>query len=104
MDVPLKQQLEGTFPSLMSTPHEKELLTWHSTGQVALVDVKTGAVKKFGKPDMIRSIDLAPDGKYARVTRMVEPFSYDVPVNNFGSIEEIWDGEGKVLAKRYLAG
>ena len=48
---------------------------------------------------MIRAIDLAPDGKYVRVTRMLKPFSYDVPVSNFGQIEEIWDDGGKVLAK-----
>ena len=48
---------------------------------------------------MIRAIDLAPDGKYVRVTRMLKPFSYDVPVASFGSIEEIWDDTGKVLAK-----
>ena len=30
---------------------------------------------------------------------MVKPFSYDVPVSSFGSIEEIWDADGKVLAK-----
>ena len=88
-----------TFPSLMSTPYEKDLLKWHATGQIALVDVQKGTVRKIGKPDMIRSIDVAPDGKHARVTRMVEPFSYDVPVSNFGSIEEIWDADGKVLAK-----
>ena len=88
-----------TFASLMSTPHEKELLKWHAAGQLALIDVQKGAVRKIGKPDMIRSIDVAPDGKHARVTRMVEPFSYDVPVSNFGSIEEIWDASGKMLAK-----
>lgn len=88
-----------TFPSLMSTPYEKELLKWHATGQLALIDVQKGTVRKFGKPDMIRSIDMSPDGKYARITRMVEPFSYDVPVSNFGSVEEIWDADGKVLAK-----
>jgi dipeptidyl aminopeptidase/acylaminoacyl peptidase len=88
-----------TFPSLMSTPYEKELLKWHATGQVALIDVQKGTVKKFGKVDMIRSVDFAPDGKFARVTRMIEPFSYDVPVSSFGSIEEIWDADGKMLAK-----
>ena len=88
-----------TFPSLMSTPHEKDLLKWHATGQVALIDVQKGTVRKFGKPELVRSIDVSPDAKYARVTRMVEPFSYDVPVSNFGSVEEIWSADGKVLAK-----
>ena len=88
-----------TFASLMSTPYEKELLKWHATGQAALIDVQKGVISKVGAPTMIRSIDAAPDGKHVRVTRMVEPFSYDVPVSNFGSIEEVWDLTGKVLAK-----
>ena len=88
-----------TYPSLMSTPHEEQLLEWHTTGQLALVDVAKGTVKRVGSPAMIRAIDLAPDGKYVRVTRMLKPFSYDVPVSNFGSIEEIWDENGKSLAK-----
>ena len=88
-----------TFPSLMSTPYEKQLLEWHATGQLALIDVQKGAVKKVGEPAMIRSIDASPDGKYVRVTRMIKPFSYDVPVSSFGQIEEIWDADGKVLAK-----
>jgi dipeptidyl aminopeptidase/acylaminoacyl peptidase len=89
-----------TFPSLMSTTYEKELLEWHAIGQVAVIDVAKGTVKKVGQPTMVRSIDASPDGKYVRVTRMVKPFSYDVPVNNFGTIEEIWDAaDGKSLAK-----
>jgi dipeptidyl aminopeptidase/acylaminoacyl peptidase len=89
-----------TFASLMSTTHQKDLLEWHTTGQVAFVDVAKGTVKKIGQPAMVRSIDVSPDGKYARVTRMVKPFSYDVPVSNFGSVEEVWDtADGKTLAK-----
>lgn len=88
-----------TFPSLMSTVHEKGLLEWHTTGQLALVDVQKGTVKKVGSPSMIRSIDASPDARYVRVTRMVKPFSYDVPVSNFGTVEEVWDVDGKVLAK-----
>jgi dipeptidyl aminopeptidase/acylaminoacyl peptidase len=88
-----------TFASLMSTPYEKELLEWHATGQAALIDVQKGTVRKIGSPAMVRSIDVSPDGKYVRVARMVKPFSYDVPVSSFGSVEEILDTEGKVLAK-----
>jgi dipeptidyl aminopeptidase/acylaminoacyl peptidase len=88
-----------TFPSLMTTPYEEQLLEWHATGQHALVDVARGTAKKIGAPGMIRAIDVAPDGKYLRVTRMTRPFSYDVPVSNFGQIEEVWDEAGKPLAK-----
>ena len=107
-----------TFPSLMSLPYEFQLLEWHATGQLTLIDVpaptvgKTAkpaapkakggqlpGVKKIGQPAMIRSLDLSPDGKYVRVTQMTKPFSYIVPVSSFGSLEQIWDGDGKALAK-----
>jgi dipeptidyl aminopeptidase/acylaminoacyl peptidase len=88
-----------TFASLMTTPYEQTLLEWHATGQLALLDVATRAARKVGQPAMIRSIDASPDGRHVRVTRMVKPFSYDVPVGNFGSIEEVWDADGKMLVK-----
>jgi dipeptidyl aminopeptidase/acylaminoacyl peptidase len=48
---------------------------------------------------MIRSVDVSPDGDYARVTQMTEPFSYIVPVSSFGSIQELWDlaRSGKII-------
>ena len=48
---------------------------------------------------MITAVDMAPDGKYARVTRMTKPFSYIVPTSSFGQIEEVWDATGTALAK-----
>lgn len=88
-----------TYASLMSTPHELDLLEWHATGQVALINPTTGAVANVGQPTMVRSLDVSPDGKYLRVTRMVRPFSYIVPVNNFGQVEEVWDASGKALTE-----
>jgi dipeptidyl aminopeptidase/acylaminoacyl peptidase len=102
-----------TFPSLMSTPYELQLLEWHCTGQLALIDTQAPAsaakgkpaknapvtgVHKIGQPAMIRALDVSPDGKFVRVTRMTKPFSYIVPVSNFGSVDEIWDADGKTIA------
>ncbi len=88
-----------TYPSLMSRPHDFDLLEWHTTGQLALIDVQTRAASKIGQPAMIRSLDVSPDGQYVRVTRMVRPFSYLVPASSFGSVEEVWDQNGKVLTE-----
>jgi dipeptidyl aminopeptidase/acylaminoacyl peptidase len=88
-----------TFPSLMSTPYEYQLLEWHATGQIGLIDVATGALTRFGTPGMITGVDLNPTAQYARVTQMRKPFSYDVPVSSFGAVEEVWDRTGKALAK-----
>lgn len=88
-----------TYMSLMKTPHDFALLEWHVTGQIAVVDVATQAVKKFGTPQMFRSFDLAPDGQHARITRMTKPFSYIVPASSFGQVEEVWDATGKALVE-----
>jgi len=102
-----------TFPSLMTTPYDYALLEWHATGQVSLIDLSVPpaipvkgkpagpqkGVKKIGQPGMIRSIDMSPDGKFVRVMTMTKPFSYIVPVASFGQLDEIWDLDGKALAK-----
>jgi len=88
-----------TFPDLLETPYEKELLKYHITGQLALIDVDSRAVRRIGRPAMFRSIDVAPDGQYVRVTTIQEPFSYIVPVSNFATADEIWDLNGRVVVE-----
>jgi len=94
-----------TYPDLLETPYEKDLVKFHSTGQLAVIDVRTRAVKKIGAPGMIRSLSPSPEGKFFRVTYVDEPFSYVLPVSSFGSTEVVIDEAGKVLhqiAKRPL--
>jgi dipeptidyl aminopeptidase/acylaminoacyl peptidase len=85
-------------PALLEDPHDKAMLKYYTTGQLALVDVKTKTLRKIGTPAMFRSVDASPDGKYFRVTIMTEPFSYIVPVSSFGSVQELWDATGKSVA------
>ncbi|MEX2473477.1 MAG: prolyl oligopeptidase family serine peptidase [Gemmatimonadota bacterium] len=87
------------FKSLIATPHEKDLVEWHNTGQVALIDAANGDATEVGDPVMVRSLDASADGRHVLVERMVRPFSYVVPVRMFGSIQEIWDRDGDVLAE-----
>ncbi|HEY5547277.1 MAG TPA: prolyl oligopeptidase family serine peptidase [Gemmatimonadaceae bacterium] len=84
--------------SLLEDPHDQAILKYYTTGQLAQIDVKTKATRKIGTPSMIRSVDASPDGAYFRVTLMTEPFSYRVPTSSFGSIDQLWDGTGKVVA------
>jgi len=87
------------FWSLMSEPWEFEQLKYHTTGQLAVIDVKTRTVRKIGAPAIIRSVDASPDAQHFRVDLMTEPFSYIVPVSSFGGVEQLWDASGKVLAE-----
>ncbi len=87
------------YPSLLRDQYEKDLLDYYSLGQLALVDVKSKAVKKIGQPALFTSVDASPDAQYFRVTLQTKPYSYLVPVSNFGTVEQVWDATGKVLAE-----
>ncbi|MDH3270316.1 MAG: prolyl oligopeptidase family serine peptidase [Gemmatimonadota bacterium] len=100
----VKQTEEGknmlrTYASLMATPYDEELLEWHATGQLALVQVDSRDVEEVGEPAMITSFDFSPTGEYARVEIMQKPFSYVVPVRSFGHVEEVWDRDGAVMVE-----
>jgi dipeptidyl aminopeptidase/acylaminoacyl peptidase len=84
--------------SLLEDPHDKAILKYYATGQLVVIDVKTRAARKIGAPGMIRAVEASPDGQYFRVTEMTEPFSYLVPLTNFGSVQELWDANGRLVA------
>ncbi|MEO5509766.1 MAG: prolyl oligopeptidase family serine peptidase [Longimicrobiales bacterium] len=90
---------QRTYPSLLETPYDMILLEYYTTGQLAQIGVSSRNVKKIGKPAMIRSVDAGPRGEYLRVTTMTRPFSYIVPTSSFGSREELWGPDGKVLMR-----
>jgi len=94
-----------TYASLLQSPYEKALLEYYATGQLARIDARSGATKNVGAPAMISGVDVGPDGKYLRVTVMQKPFSYLVPVQSFGSAEQLWTVDGArvtTLAEREL--
>ena len=94
-----------TYPDLLETTHDKALVEYYSTGQLAVIDVKSRVATKIGAPGMVRSLDASPDAKYFRITYQEKPFSYVLPVSSFGSREVILDATGKVireLSKRPL--
>jgi dipeptidyl aminopeptidase/acylaminoacyl peptidase len=93
-----KASPQRNFWSLLEEPFDMDLMEWFITGQLAVIDVKTKAVRKIGAPAMIQSVDASPDGQYFRVGTMQKPFSYIVQYTSFGVNDEIWDGTGKVLA------
>jgi len=86
------------YASLLEDPHDQALLKYFTTGQLAVLDIARRTARKVGSPTMIRSVDASADASHFRVTRMVEPFSYIVPVNAFGTVQELWDANGAVVA------
>jgi len=91
------EQQHRTYASLLKDPYEADLLEYHSTGQLARIEVATGAVHPIGDPAMILGFSTSPQGDYLRVTTQLRPFSYIVPASRFGNVEEVWDLDGNVL-------
>jgi len=86
------------YASLLRDPYERALMEFYVTGQLALVDASSGAVRKVGAPAMVMGVDPAPNGEVFRVTLLRKPFSYIVPYTSFPQAEQLWDAGGKVVA------
>jgi dipeptidyl aminopeptidase/acylaminoacyl peptidase len=93
-----KQSPQRQFWSLLEEPFDRDLMEWFVTGQLAVIDVKTKAVRKVGTPAMIQNVDVSPDGRFFRVSTMQKPFSYIVQYTSFPVNDELWDATGKVVA------
>lgn len=85
--------------ALLSDPHQKAQLVYYTTGQLAVIDARSGAVKKIGAPTMIEAVDPSPAGELYHVTTMAEPFSYSHEYQDFPRVEQLWDASGKVVAE-----
>ena len=94
-----KKEKTRNFASLLRDPYEKDLMEYYVTGQLATINASNGSIKKIGAPGMISAVDGSPDGKYFHVTLMQKPFSYIVQYNTFGTSEQIWDADGKMLTE-----
>ena len=74
-----------------------KLLEDLATGQLVLIDVKSGHITKVGVPAMIRSVSTAPGEQNFRIGLLQKPFSYLVPMSRFGNGEWVWNLDGKSL-------
>jgi dipeptidyl aminopeptidase/acylaminoacyl peptidase len=86
-----------TYRYLLESPYQMQLLEHLLTGQLAIVNVATGAETNIGIPTMIRSFNAAPGEEQFRVSTVKKPFSYYAPFQRFGATESIWDKQGKSL-------
>ncbi|HYG99926.1 MAG TPA: prolyl oligopeptidase family serine peptidase [Terriglobales bacterium] len=85
-----------TYEDLLTNPHEEDLFDYYATAQLALVDTHTGKITPVGKPAIFESVSPSPDGQHILVSRVVKPYSYQMPVFDFPHEVEVWDRTGKV--------
>jgi len=98
---PIVQRNEGrtvpvpTFEDLLDSPHAEAQFDYYTTSQLALIDAESGNVTPIGQPGIFLTSDPAPGGRYVLVTRVVRPYSYQVPVWSFPQEVEIWNLQGE---------
>ena len=90
----------------LTSKHDEGLFDYYATSQLALVDAKSGAITKLGKPMIISNVNPSPAGDNLLVTTIHRPYSYVTTYPNFAHDVELWDRSGRMihtLAKLPLA-
>ncbi len=100
---PIIEETEGkvsqlrTYTKLLKSPEDEVLFDYYFTSQLAVLDTKTGKLKKLGEPGIYKSASLSPNNKYLLVKTVERPYSYEVPYYYFPSTSQVWNLKGKVL-------
>lgn len=93
-----------TYQNLLKSPEDEAAFIDVAESQISFYNLKTGALKKIGKPALYRSFALSPDKKFILVGYAVKPFSYVVPIDYFGIQFEVWDISGKLKYTLHKSG
>ena len=88
-----------THEDLLQSPHDEDLFEFYATSQLALVDSVSGQISPVGKPALLESARISPDGNDFIVTTIHRPFSYSYQARQFPTEIEAWDRTGTVLHK-----
>src|SRR5579871_106533 len=89
----------ATLEDMLQNPHDEDLFEYYATAQLARLDLATNKLTLVGKPGIIESARISPDGKDILVTTVHRPFSYLLAVRSFPKEIEIWDMTGKMVHK-----
>lgn len=80
---------------VLKNPKDEKLFEYYGRSQLALIDVKTGQIKKLGKPDLYTKVEPAPDGQNILVQSIHRPFSYVTTYNRFPTEVAVWKTNGQ---------
>jgi len=95
-----------TYEDLIRTPADEALFDHYFTGQLARIDLTSGAATPIGAPGLWRSFAVSPDGRYLLTERLKRPYSYLLPASFFPTEIAVSTIDGqpvKTLVDRPLA-
>ncbi|MEO9383269.1 alpha/beta hydrolase family protein [Chromobacterium phragmitis] len=82
-----------TYPDLLQTPYDADLLDYQLSSQLAQVSL-AGKARMIGKPDKYLSVQPSPDRRYLLATRLQRPYSTLVPISRFPRRIEVLNLQG----------
>lgn len=85
-----------TYQDLLANPYDETLFAYFMDSQLMKVSLN-GSKSPIGKPAMIKSMDISPDGNYFLIESIQKPFSYLVPADRFPYSVEIWTTAGEMV-------
>ncbi|NEM98118.1 alpha/beta hydrolase family protein [Pontibacter burrus] len=91
-----KAKPSRTYQDLLKNRYDEQLFDYFMQTQLKLVTID-GQQQNIGKPGIVKSMDLSPDGQYLLVQTIQKPYSYLVPHYYFPYNVEVWSREGKVV-------
>ncbi|WP_395011941.1 prolyl oligopeptidase family serine peptidase [Undibacterium sp.] len=85
-----------TYPDLLKNPHDADMLDWQLQTQLAVVHID-GSVRRFGPVTTLLKVLASPDAKWVLTTQLKRPYSYQLPLERFGHVIDVWGIDGKKL-------
>ncbi len=101
---PVIQESEGrtaparTFQDLLQNPGDEAQFEYYFATRVAIVSLD-GTTRSIGDVGLHASVDPSPDGRYLLVESIQRPYSYIVPRWRFPMRTQVWDTDGRVIAR-----
>jgi dipeptidyl aminopeptidase/acylaminoacyl peptidase len=87
-----------TYEDLLSNAHDEDLFDYYGTSQLAAVDVRAHAARRFGARGIYIDATSSPDGHYVLVERLHRPYTYLFPFNSFPTAIAVLDRSDAVAA------
>jgi len=91
-----KAKPSRTYQDLLKNRYDEALFDYYMQTQLKLVTLD-GAQQAVGKPGIVKSMEVSPDGQYLLVETIQKPYSYLVPHYYFPYTVEVWSRDGKVV-------
>ncbi|MBY0557955.1 MAG: prolyl oligopeptidase family serine peptidase [Burkholderiaceae bacterium] len=85
-----------TYQDLLKNEHDAQLFEYYITVQLAHLDLH-GKAQLIGAPAAYSRTAISPDGQHLLTQCITRPYSYLVPVSNFGERIEVRDLAGALL-------